>query len=165
MSLTQEEMKVLELLYEDARVTPERAAVMLGMREEDVRAAVDKLEQERVIVGYPALVNWDKTPIEKVKAVIEVKVTPQRDMGFDAIAARIYRFDEVTAVYLMSGAYDLALTVRGKSFKDVALFVSQCLAPIDAVQSTSTHFVLKKYKERGKSVIEKEIDTREVTGL
>lgn len=81
MSLTQEEMKVLELLYEDARVTPERAAVMLGMREEDVRAAVDKLEQERVIVGYPALVNWDKTPIEKVKAVIEVKVTPQRDMA------------------------------------------------------------------------------------
>ena len=145
MSLTQEEMKVLELLYEDARVTPERAAVMLGMREEDVRAAVDKLEQERVIVGYPALVNWDKTPIEKVKAVIEVKVTPQRDMGFDAIAARIYRFDEVTAVYLMSGAYDLMLEVQAESLRTLANFVSQKLATIDSVLSTATHFVLKKY--------------------
>ena len=138
MSLTQEEMKVLELLYEDARVTPERAAVMLGMREEDVRAAVDKLEQERVIVGYPALVNWDKTPIEKVKAVIEVKVTPQRDMGFDAIAARIYRFDEVTAVYLMSGAYDLMLEVQAESLRTLANFVSQKLATIDSVLSTMT---------------------------
>ena len=138
MSLTQEEMKVLELLYEDARVTPERAAVMLGMREEDVRAAVDKLEQERVIVGYPALVNWDKTPIEKVKAVIEVKVTPQREMGFDAIAARIYRFDEVTAVYLMSGAYDLMLEVQAESLRTLANFVSQKLATIDSVLSTMT---------------------------
>ena len=160
MSLTQEEMKVLELLYEDARVTPERAAVMLGMREEDVRAAVDKLEQERVIVGYPALVNWDKTPIEKVKAVIEVKVTPQRDMGFDAIAARIYRFDEVTAVYLMSGAYDLMLEVQAESLRTLANFVSQKLATIDSVLSTATHFVLKKYKVHGVILEEEHADHR-----
>ena len=160
MSLTQEEMKVLELRYEDARVTPERAAVMLGMREEDVRAAVDKLEQERVIVGYPALVNWDKTPIEKVKAVIEVKVTPQRDMGFDAIAARIYRFDEVTAVYLMSGAYDLMLEVQAESLRTLANFVSQKLATIDSVLSTATHFVLKKYKVDGVILEEEHADHR-----
>ena len=160
MSLTQEEMKVLELLSEDARVTPERAAVMLGMREEDVRAAVDKLEQERVIVGYPALVNWDKTPIEKVKAVIEVKVTPQRDMGFDAIAARIYRFDEVTAVYLMSGAYDLMLEVQAESLRTLANFVSQKLATIDSVLSTATHFVLKKYKVDGVILEEEHADHR-----
>lgn len=160
MSLTQEEMKVLELLYEDARVTPERAAVMLGMREEDVRAAVDKLEQERVIVGYPALINWDKTPIEKVKAVIEVKVTPQRDMGFDAIAARIYRFDEVTAVYLMSGAYDLMLEVQAESLRTLANFVSQKLATIDSVLSTATHFVLKKYKVDGVILEEEHADHR-----
>ena len=160
MSLTQEEMKVLELLYEDARVTPERAAVMLGMREEDVRAAVDKLEQERVIVGYPALVNWDKTPIEKVKAVIEVKVTPQRDMGFDAIAARIYRFDEVTAVYLMSGAYDLMLEVQAESLRTLANFVSQKLATIYSVLSTATHFVLKKYKVDGVILEEEHADHR-----
>ena len=153
MSLTQEEMKVLELLYEDARVTPERAAVMLGMREEDVRAAVDKLEQERVIVGYPALVNWDKTPIEKVKAVIEVKVTPQRD-------ARIYRFDEVTAVYLMSGAYDLMLEVQAESLRTLANFVSQKLATIDSVLSTATHFVLKKYKVDGVILEEEHADHR-----
>ena len=160
MSLTQEEMKVLELRYEDARVTPERAAVMLGMREEDVRAAVDKLEQERVIVGYPALVNWDKTPIEKVKAVIEVKVTPQRDMGFDAIAARIYRFDEVTAVYLMSGAYDLMLEVQAEGLRTLANFVSQKLATIDSVLSTATHFVLKKYKVDGVILEEEHADHR-----
>ena len=160
MSLTQEELKVLELLYEDARVTPERAAVMLGMREEDVRAAVDKLEQERVIVGYPALVNWDKTPIEKVKAVIEVKVTPQRDMGFDAIAARIYRFDEVTAVYLMSGAYDLMLEVQAESLRTLANFVSQKLATIDSVLSAATHFVLKKYKVDGVILEEEHADHR-----
>ena len=160
MSLTQEEMKVLELLYEDARVTPAAAAVMLGMQEEEVRAAIEKLEQERVIVGYPALANWDNTPIEKVKAVIEVKVTPQRDMGFDAIAARIYRFDEVTAVYLMSGAYDLMLEVQAENLRTLASFVSQKLATIDNVLSTATHFVLKKYKVDGVILEEEHADHR-----
>lgn len=160
MALTQDEMKVLELLYEDARVTPAAAAVMLGMTEEAVKEAIGKLEEERVIVGYPALVNWDKTPIEKVKAVIEVKVTPQRDMGFDAIAARIYRFDEVTAVYLMSGAYDLMLEVQAESLRTLANFVSQKLATIDSVLSTATHFVLKKYKVDGVILEEEHADQR-----
>lgn len=160
MALTQDEMKVLELLYEDARVTPAAAAVMLGMTEEAVKEAIGKLEEERVIVGYPALVNWDKTPIEKVKAVIEVKVTPQRDMGFDAIAARIYRFDEVTAVYLMSGAYDLMLEVQAESLRTLANFVSQKLATIDNVLSTATHFVLKKYKVDGVILEEEHADQR-----
>ena len=160
MSLTQEEMKVLQLIWEDSRIRPADAAVMLGMTEEAVRAAIEKLESEKVIVGYPALINWDKTPVEKVKAVIEVKVTPQRDMGFDAIAARIYRFDEVKAVYLMSGAYDLMLEVQADNLRTLASFVSQKLATIDNVQSTATHFVLKKYKVDGVILEEDHADGR-----
>ena len=160
MSLTQEEMKVLQLVWEDSRIRPADAAVMLGMTEEAVRAAIEKLESEKVIVGYPALINWDKTPVEKVKAVIEVKVTPQRDMGFVAIAARIYRFDEVKAVYLMSGAYDLMLEVQADNLRTLATFVSQKLATIDNVQSTATHFVLKKYKVDGVILEEDHADGR-----
>ena len=160
MSLTQEEMKVLQLVWEDSRIRPADAAAMLGMTEEAVRAAIEKLESEKVIVGYPALINWDKTPVEKVKAVIEVKVTPQRDMGFDAIAARIYRFDEVKAVYLMSGAYDLMLEVQADNLRTLASFVSQKLATIDNVQSTATHFVLKKYKVDGVILEEDHADGR-----
>ena len=160
MTLTQEEMKVLQLVWEDSRVTPADAAVMLGMTEQAVREAIEKLEQEKVIVGYPALINWDKTPVEKVKAVIEVKVTPQRDMGFDAIAARIYRFDEVKAVYLMSGAYDLMLEVQADNLRTLASFVSQKLSTIDNVLSTATHFVLKKYKVDGVILEEDHADGR-----
>ena len=160
MTLTQEEMKVLQLVWEDSRIAPADAAVMLGMTEQAVREAIEKLEQEKVIVGYPALINWDKTPVEKVKAVIEVKVTPQRDMGFDAIAARIYRFDEVKAVYLMSGAYDLMLEVQADNLRTLASFVSQKLATIDNVLSTATHFVLKKYKVDGVILEEDHADGR-----
>lgn len=160
MALTQEEISVLDLLYQDARIMPERAAVMLGMTEQAVTEAIRHLEEERVIVGYPALINWDKTPIEKVKAVIEVKVTPQRDRGFDAIAERIYRFDEVTAVYLMSGAYDLMLEVQASTMRTLASFVSQKLATIDGVMSTATHFVLKKYKFEGVILEENHTDSR-----
>lgn len=160
MSLTQEEMKVLQLVWEDSRIRPADAAVMLGMTEEAVRAAIEKLESEKVIVGYPALINWDKTPVEKVKAVIEVKVTPQRDMGFDAIAARIYRFDEVKAVYLMSGAYDLMVTVKAGSMKRLALFVAEKLSTLEHVLSTATHFVLKKYKLEGVIFEERKQDER-----
>ena len=160
MTLTQEEMKVLQLVWEDSRVAPADAAVMLSMTEQAVREAIEKLEQEKVIVGYPALINWDKTPVEKVKAVIEVKVTPQRDMGFDAIAARIYRFDEVKAVYLMSGAYDLMLEVQADNLRTLASFVSQKLATIDNVLSTATHFVLKKYKVDGVILEEDHADGR-----
>ncbi len=160
MALTDQEMKVLQLLYEDSRVTHKDAAIQLGMTEEEVAAAVRKLEEDKVIVGYPALVNWDKTPVEKVKAVIEVKVTPQRDMGFDSIAQRIYRFDEVKEVYLMSGAYDLMLEVQADNMRTLATFVSQKLATIDNVLSTATHFVLKKYKVEGVILEEEQADGR-----
>ncbi|HIY08578.1 MAG TPA: Lrp/AsnC family transcriptional regulator [Firmicutes bacterium] len=156
---------LLIALENNARLSNRQLAAMLGKTEEEVEAAIEAYEREGVILGYKTLINWDKTDRDLCHARIELKVIPQSGHGFDEIANQLMQYDQVETVYLMSGAYDLALTVRGKSFKDVALFVSQCLAPIDAVQSTSTHFVLKKYKERGKSVIEKEIDTREVTGL
>ena len=149
MALTQLDMQILDILFEDARTAPAAAAAMLGVSESDVAGAIRHLEEEKVIVGYPALINWDKTEIEKVKAVIEVKVTPQRDMGFDAIAARIYRFDEVVNVYLMSGAYDLMLEVQATNMRTLANFVSQKLSTLDHVLSTATHFVLKKYKVDG----------------
>lgn len=156
---------LLIALENNARLSNRQLAAMLGTSEDEVEAAIEAYERDGVILGYKTLINWDKTDRDLCHARIELKVIPQSGLGFDDIANKLMQYDQVETVYLMSGAYDLALTVRGKSFKDVALFVSQCLAPIDAVQSTATHFVLKKYKERGKSVIEKEIDTREVTGL
>ena len=156
---------LLIALENNARLSNRQLAAMLGTSEDEVEAAIEAYERDGVILGYKTLINWDKTDRDLCHARIELKVIPQSGLGFDDIANKLMQYDQVETVYLMSGAYDLALTVRGKTFKDVALFVSQCLAPIDAVQSTSTHFVLKKYKERGKSVIEKEIDTREVTGL
>ena len=160
MTLNENEMKVLSLLSEDCRIAPDKAALYLGLSEEFVNDTVKKLEAEKVIVGYPALVNWDKTPVEKVKAIIEVKVTPQRDMGFDAIAERIYKFDEVTAVYLMSGAYDLLLEVQAETLRTLATFVSQKLSTLDNVLSTATHFVLKKYKVDGVILEDKKEDDR-----
>ena len=156
---------LLIALENNARLSNRQLAAMLGTSEDEVEAAIEAYERDGVILGYKTLINWEKTDRDLCHARIELKVIPQSGLGFDDIANKLMQYDQVETVYLMSGAYDLALTVRGKSFKDVALFVSQCLAPIDAVQSTATHFVLKKYKERGKSVIEKEIDTREVTGL
>ena len=170
MALTQEEIRVLDLLYQDARITPERAAVMLGMTEQAVTEAIRHLEEERVIVGYPALINWDKTPIEKVKAVIEVKVTPQRDRGFDAIAERIYARHRWLTKFLVTlgvsektaaiGAYDLMLEVQAATMRTLASFVSQKLATIDGVMSTATHFVLKKYKFEGVILEENHTDNR-----
>ena len=149
MAISHNEMKVLQLVYEDSRIRPADAAVMLGMTEEEVKAAIAKLEAEKVIVGYPALISWDKTPVEKVKAVIEVKVTPQRDMGFDSIAGRIYRFEEVKSVYLMSGGYDLLVLVEAPTLKQLAMFVSEKLSTLDSVTGTATSFVLKRYKQDG----------------
>ncbi len=160
MTLSQLELQILDILTEDARTPHGQMANMLGVSEGEVSTAVERLEQEGVLVGYPALVNWEKTPREDVKAVIEVRVTPQRDMGFDAIAERIYRFEEVKAVYLMSGAYDLMLEVQADSMKKLASFVSQRLATIEHVLSTATHFVLKKYKVDGIILEEKQTDDR-----
>ena len=154
------DMSILEILYADARTPLDDIATMTGHDVDDVRDSIARLEREKIILKYPALINWDKTTTERVEAIIEVRVTPQRDQGFDAIAARIYRFDEVTAVYLMSGAYDLMLEVQAESLRTLANFVSQKLATIDSVLSTATHFVLKKYKVDGVILEEEHADHR-----
>lgn len=141
--------EILELLERNDRLTPAEIAIMLGMREEEVKAKIAELEADKVIINYRAMVNWERAGVEKVNALIEVKVIPQRDVGFDEIAERIYSFPEVKSVFLMSGAYDLMVLVEGTTMKEVALFVSQKLATIYNVQSTATHFVLKKYKLEG----------------
>jgi DNA-binding Lrp family transcriptional regulator len=141
--------EILELLERNDRLTPAEIAVMLGIGEEEVKTKIAELEADKVIINYRAMVNWERAGVEKVNALIEVKVIPQRDVGFDEIAERIYRFPEVKSVFLMSGAYDLMVLVEGTTMKEVALFVSQKLATIYNVQSTATHFVLKKYKLEG----------------
>ncbi len=140
--------EILKHLEHDSRLTAQQLAAMLGMDEAAVKAAIAEYEKNNVILGYQALVDWDKAGEEFVTALIEVKVTPQRGNGFDRIAERIYQFEEVESVYLMSGAYDLCVIISGKSLKEVAQFVSARLSTIDGVISTATHFILKKYKEK-----------------
>lgn len=141
--------RLLEILSANARLSCEQLADMTGTTATQVAAEIDRLQAEGIIKGYTAIVDWEKTDRSLCVARIELKVTPKSGMGFEEIAYTISQFDEVETVYLMSGGYDLALTVSGKTFKDVATFVSHRLAPLDSVQSTSTHFVLRKYKERG----------------
>ncbi len=139
--------KLLQLLESDCTLTPEQLSAMTGMTEEEVRAAVSKLQEDKIILGYQAVVDWDRTQRENVTALIEVKVTPQRGDGFDRIAERIYQYDEVESVYLMSGAFDLTVIISGKTLKEVAHFVGEKLATLDDVTGTATHFILHKYKE------------------
>ncbi len=153
-------MRILESLDQNARLTAKELAVMLGEDEAKVEAEIRRLEEELVICGYPTLIDWDKTDKHQVTAMIEVKVTPQRGKGFDEIAERIYQFDEVEAVYLMSGGFDLTVMLRGSSLKSVAEFVSGKLAPMESVLSTATHFVLKKYKEHGIPLVTRQEDER-----
>ena len=144
------EMKqVLELLQEDCTLTPAQIAVMLGTEEETVKKAIAGYEKEGVIKGYHALINWEQTGVNRATALIELRVTPQKDTGFDEIAGRVMNFPEVESVYLMSGGYDLAVVVTGATMSDIAMFVSKRLAPIGGVLSTATHFVLTKYKDGG----------------
>lgn len=154
-------VEILEILEKNSRATAAEIAVMLGKTVEEVEAAIKKYEADNVIVGYSTLINWDKTEKEKVTALIEVKVTPQRGLGFDKIADRIYKYPEVTACYLMSGGFDLTVIIEGKTMKEVALFVSEKLAPLESVLSCATHFVLKKYKDKGTIFEEKPTDRRE----
>ena len=149
MSVNDFELNILEILKEDARTEPSRIAVMTGSDENTVRESIRSMEARGILVKYPAMINWDLAGGEEVEALIEVRVTPQRDQGFDAIAERIYRFEEVSSVYLMSGAYDLMVLVRGRSIKQLALFVSEKLSTLEHVNSTATHFVLKRYKNEG----------------
>jgi Transcriptional regulators len=141
--------QLLELLKSDARLTVSQLAVMLGETEEAVKKEMSRYEKEGVIKGYHALVNWEKTDIRKATALIELRVTPKKDTGFDEIAQRIMSFPEVESVYLMSGGYDLAVFVSAKSMSTIAMFVSRKLATIDGILSTATHFVLTKYKDGG----------------
>lgn len=141
--------EILEVLEKNSRISTEDLAVMLGEPVEAIAKEMQAMEEEKVIAGYHTMINWDKTNDERVTALIEVKVVPQRDEGFDKIAKRIYEFEEVSSVYLMSGAFDLTVIVEGKTMKEVALFVRQRLAVLDPVTSTATHFVLKKYKDNG----------------
>lgn len=143
------ERDLLDLLQEDCRLPLEKLAVMTGATMEEVAGTIDRLEKKHVILRYMPVINWDKTDRERVEAMIEVRVTPQREIGFDAVAGRIYRFDEVKSVYLMSGSYDLLVLVEAKTLKELALFVSGKLSTLESVTSTATSFVLKRYKAEG----------------
>ena len=147
--MTRLETQVLDLLREDCRLPLEKLAVMLSVSTEEVAETIDSLERRRVILHYAPTINWDLTDRERVEAMIQVSVTPQRDMGFDAVSRRIYRFEEVKSVYLMSGGYDLLVLVEAKSLKELALFVSSKLSTLEMVTGTQTSFVLKRYKEEG----------------
>lgn len=158
--------EILNILdKEKGNVSRAKIAQMLGMEEKEVADKIEKMEKENVIVGYKTIVNWDKTDKDVVVALIELRITPQRGEGFDKVAERIYKYPQVKSLYLMSGAYDLAVTIEGKSMKEVALFVAQKLAPMDSIISTATHFVLKKYKEEGIVFEDDEKDTRQVITL
>ncbi len=140
--------KLLQLLEDDCTLTHAQLASITGMTEAEVAAAIAEYERGGVILGYQALVDWDRTERECVTALIEVSVTPQRGEGFDRVAERIYQYDEVESVYLMSGSFDLTVIISGRSLKEVALFVGEKLAPLEDVTGTATHFILKKYKEK-----------------
>ena len=140
---------ILEFLEKDARLTAKEIAVMTQKDEGDIKKAISEYEKNGTILGYQALIDWDKTEREYVSAVIELKITPQRDRGFDKVAEKIYNYDEVQSLYLMSGAYDLHVVIEGRTMREVASFVAAKLAPLESILSTSTHFVLKKYKDKG----------------
>ena len=158
--------EILNILdKEKGNVSRAKIAQMLGMEEKEVADKIEKMEKENVIVGYKTIVNWDKTDKDVVVALIDLRITPQRGEGFDKVAERIYKYPQVKSLYLMSGAYDLSVTIEGKSMKEVALFVAQKLAPMDSIISTASHFVLKKYKEEGIVFEDDEKDTRQVITL
>lgn len=154
--------KLLALLDEDARLTPAQLASMTDMTEEAVIERIRYLEKHHIIIGYKTLIDWEKTDRENVTALIEIKTTPQKGMGFDEIARQIYSHHQVESVYLMSGGFDLTVIITGHSLKDVARFVSEQLAPMENVLSTATHFILKKYKEQGVEFDPSSRDEREV---
>lgn len=152
--------EILKLLENDARLTPAQLAIMLDGDAQAIAKELEEYEANGTILGYKAIVDWEKTDCESVTAMIDVKLTPQRERGFDRVAEKIYNYPEVKSVYLMSGAYDLSVLIEGKTMKEVAFFVSQKLAPIEAVISTATHFVLHKYKDKGVLYDTNEIDER-----
>ena len=154
------EKKLLELIEHNAKLSVEELADELNLSRNEVVSMIAELESKKVICGYDTVINWDKVTEEKCNALIEVKVTPQRGTGFDRIANRISRFDEVDSVYLMSGTYDFMVIVNGRSMKEVSSFVFEKLSTIDFIQSTATHFVLKKYKDHGIQIEDKQAEKR-----
>ena len=152
--------KILWMLEKNSRIDLKELAVMLGTDEVTVANEIAQMEKENIICGYHTMINWENTSEEKVIALIEVRVTPQRGMGFDKLAERIYRYEEVETVYLMSGGYDFTVILDGKTLREVSRFVSEKLATLDSVLSTATHFVLKKYTEQGTILAEKPKDER-----
>ena len=154
--------KILSVIEKNSRIDIEELAILLGEDETAIANEIADMEKEGVICGYHTLINWDKTNNEKVNALIEVRVTPQKVMGFDNIAERIYQFSEVNAVYLMSGSFDFTVFIEGRTMRDVAQFVSDKLEPMDSVLSTATHFVLKKYKDHGTILSAKKKDERQL---
>ena len=164
MQFTIIESAVIDILSENSRLSAAAIAAMLGIEESAAAAVIADLEAARVVVGYPALINWDKSHRNRVEAIIEVRVTPVVGFGYDAIAEQILAFDQVESVYLMSGAYDLHVRVVSESLKELAMFVTETLAPIENVISTATHFVLKKYKSHG-IIMEKSHDKRQAVSL
>jgi DNA-binding Lrp family transcriptional regulator len=147
---------ILKILENDARTTTKQISTMTGTPSADVTKLIKQAESDRTILKYKTVINWEKVGEEQVWALIEVKVTPQRDVGFDSIAKRIYRFSQARTVYLVSGTYDLLVLIVGKTMHEVANFVSQKLAPIEGIQGTVTHFMLKRYKEDGEILEGKE---------
>lgn len=154
--------KILSIIEKNSRIDIAELAILLGEDEKAVANEIADMEKEGIICGYHTLINWERTGNEKVTALIEVRVTPQRGMGFDNIAERIYQFSEVNSVYLMSGSFDFTVFIEGKTMREVAQFVSDKLAPMDSVLSTATHFVLKKYKDHGTILSAKKKDERQL---
>ena len=153
-------IKLLKLLSANARYEASELAVMLGMEEAEVKKEIEEMQSNSLICGYKAVIDWEKLDTGAVSAIIELKVSPQADHGFEEIAKRVMMYDEVESVYLMSGGYDLCVTVRGKSFQQVAMFVAKELSTIDAVNSTATHFILRRYKELDVVLCEGDYDDR-----
>jgi DNA-binding Lrp family transcriptional regulator len=154
--------RILTIIEKNSRVDISEVAIMLGTEEAQVAEALMELEADDIICGYHTMINWDKTGIEKVTALIEVRVTPVRGQGFDNIAERIYKYPEVNTVYLMSGGYDLMVILEGKTLREVAGFVTNKLSTLDTVIGTTTHFILKKYKDHGTIMGKKKEDIREI---
>ncbi len=152
--------KILTFIEKNSRIDLKELAIILGVDENVVLNELQVMEEEHVICGYHTLIDWDKVGVDKVMAMIEVRVTPQRGLGFDKVAERIYNYPEVNAVYLISGGFDFMVTIEGKTLKDVAQFVSEKLSTLDTVLSTKTNFILKKYKDHGTILAEKTRDER-----
>ena len=160
ISVSKIDKELLRLLESDGRLSVEQIAVMLDKEVGDIKQMISRYEKDGIILGYTTLVDWDKTDYESVSAIIELKVSPHQRRGFDSVAEKIYNYPEVKSLYLMSGGFDLCVMIEGRTMKEVAMFVAQKLSPMESIVSTATHFLLKKYKEKGVVFESREEDER-----